>query len=201
MNITAKLKLSSAKLCVTFLLYAYAAFTSTIAVLFHPNATIVFPSYKLNLVDILEAVQTYRCNVISALPKIFHNILTHSKRNDYDLSSLSMVQIGGQSITSELINLARQETNIKFAFVGYGSTETNSLISNIINLESFDPDKYQGCMGKPGAYVECKIVDPETGKIQPLGSEGELHFRSFSQSRGYWNDEAKTREVFDKNGW
>jgi fatty-acyl-CoA synthase len=49
--------------------------------------------------------------------------------------------------------------------------------------------------------MECKIVDPDTGKIQPLGVEGELYARSYTITRGYWNDEEKTRQVFDENVW
>jgi fatty-acyl-CoA synthase len=109
---------------------------------------------------------------------------------------------GGQNVTGELIELATKElVNAKIMIVGYGSTETNHAFLNMINLNSFNADSYQTCVGRPGAHVQAKIVNPETGKIQPFGEEGELYFRSYSQTRGYWNDKEKTNLAFDKNGW
>jgi fatty-acyl-CoA synthase len=182
-------------------MYAYAAFKATISSIFTPNTTLVFGSARLDRVDYLEAIQTYKCNIISGLPKIIHNIITHPKRKKYDLSSLCMVAVGGQSITSELISLVKKDLKVKLFFVGYGSTEINSLIRNLIDLETFNPDKFQGCMGKPSAYAEAKIVNPESGKIQLFGEEGELYFRSYFMTKGYWKDDAKTRAAFDENGW
>ena len=70
-----------------------------------------------------------------------------------------------------------------------------------INLSTFRPELYQNSVGKSTPFSECKIVNPETGKIQPIGVEGELYVRGYSVSPGYWNDEAKTKEAFDENGW
>jgi fatty-acyl-CoA synthase len=179
-----------------------AALTSILSVLFNPTTTVVFGSYILNIVDLLDSIQTYKCNIISGLPKIINNILNHPKRKDYDLSSLFCIVSAGQNVTSELIELVRKElANAKIMLVAYGSTETNNAFTNMINLDSFNPDSYQTCVGRPGAHVEAKIVNPETGKFQPFGEEGELYFRSYSQTRGYWNDEEKTNLAFDKDGW
>jgi fatty-acyl-CoA synthase len=187
--------------CITFLMYHYGAMTSVVSVLFNPKNTIVFASNKLEIVDFLEAIQNYKCNVLSGLPKILHSIINHPARKKYDLSSIMMCGSGGQSITNELITLIKQELNAKVFYAAYGSTELNNGLINIINLATYDPNTYRNCVGKPSAYMECKVVDPDTGKIQPFDVEGELHARSYSITRGYWNDEEKTRQVFDANGW
>jgi fatty-acyl-CoA synthase len=46
-----------------------------------------------------------------------------------------------------------------------------------------------------------KIVDPEGGKTVATGAPGELCTRGYSVMLGYWNDEAKTREAVDADGW
>lgn len=49
-------------------------------------------------------------------------------------------------------------------------------------------------------HVEAKVVDVD-GKIVPIGVPGELHVRGYCSTIGYWNDEEKTKEILDKNGW
>ena len=35
----------------------------------------------------------------------------------------------------------------------------------------------------------------------PMGTPGELWVRGYSVMLGYWNDEQKTREFIDRDGW
>ncbi len=175
--------------------------SNSLGALFNENTTLVFPSKKLDMIDILESIETYECNILSGLPKIINNFINHPKRKDYDLSSLIVVGCAGQLPSADLISQLKEELNLMAFFIFYGSTETNNGIINVFPLRNFDPVKYQNCMGLPAAFTELKIVDPDTGRIVPLNAEGELHFRSYSQAKGYWKDEAKTKEAFDENGW
>jgi fatty-acyl-CoA synthase len=49
--------------------------------------------------------------------------------------------------------------------------------------------------------VEVKIVEPETGDIVERGQPGEFCTRGYSVMLGYWQDEEKTREAIDADGW
>jgi fatty-acyl-CoA synthase len=49
--------------------------------------------------------------------------------------------------------------------------------------------------------VEIKIVDPVTGDTVERGEPGELCTRGYSVMLGYWQDEEKTAESVDENGW
>jgi fatty-acyl-CoA synthase len=46
-----------------------------------------------------------------------------------------------------------------------------------------------------------KIIDPESGRIVPRGTPGELCTRGYSVMLGYWNNESATREAIDSAGW
>ena len=35
----------------------------------------------------------------------------------------------------------------------------------------------------------------------PMGTPGELWVRGYNVMLGYWNDEEKTREIIDRDGW
>jgi fatty-acyl-CoA synthase len=49
--------------------------------------------------------------------------------------------------------------------------------------------------------VDIKIVDPETGDTVERGQPGEFCTRGYSLMLGYWNDNEKTREAIDADGW
>jgi fatty-acyl-CoA synthase len=50
-------------------------------------------------------------------------------------------------------------------------------------------------------HVECQIVDPVTGRVQPRGAQGELRARGYGRMLGYWNDPEATRAAIDGAGW
>jgi fatty-acyl-CoA synthase len=58
-----------------------------------------------------------------------------------------------------------------------------------------------GTVGQVGPHTEIKIVDPATGRTQPLGSSGEFLARGYVVMRGYWNDRERTAEAIDELGW
>lgn len=50
-------------------------------------------------------------------------------------------------------------------------------------------------------YFQAKIVDPNSGRIVPLGASGELMTRGYCVMLGYWDDPQKTREVISEDHW
>jgi fatty-acyl-CoA synthase len=50
-------------------------------------------------------------------------------------------------------------------------------------------------------HVEIKVVDPATGETVERGQTGEFCTRGYSVMLGYWEDDAKTAEAIDEQGW
>ena len=71
--------------------------------LFIKNRVIVYPSYKLDLNDIQNAIQKYRCITVAGMTKIIYNLAEVSTNKKYDLSSLKFVQISGESLNEKFI--------------------------------------------------------------------------------------------------
>jgi fatty-acyl-CoA synthase len=49
--------------------------------------------------------------------------------------------------------------------------------------------------------VNIKIIDPATGDVVERGQPGEFCASGYGVMLGYWNDEEKTREAIDADGW
>lgn len=168
--------------------------------LFNKNITIVFPSYKLDIIDMFQAIQKYKCNWLWALSKIFLNFLNHPMRIKFDLSSLETIGAGGQLVTDELMKRAKLELGVKYFKIGYGMTEIIGISNYAFDLTKL-PENRDNAVGKLCPFVEAKIVNPENGQIQPLNKEGELHVRGYNVTKGYYNDPEMTKKVIDSNGW
>jgi len=56
-------------------------------------------------------------------------------------------------------------------------------------------------IGRVHPHLEIKIIDPSTGETLDRGQTGEFCTRGYSVMLGYWNDEEKTREAIDSDGW
>ncbi|PHN03976.1 AMP-dependent synthetase/ligase [Flavilitoribacter nigricans] len=75
---------------------------------------------------------------------------------------------------------------------GYGMTET----SPVITLNQFRPGLYSfGTVGVPIPGVEVRIDQPDAA------GEGEILVRGPNVTRGYYKQDAVTREVFTEDGW
>jgi len=55
--------------------------------------------------------------------------------------------------------------------------------------------------GKPYAWVEIRVVDPESGADVPTGQVGELWTRSRQNMLGYWANDDATTGAIDAEGW
>ncbi|WP_371666587.1 acyl--CoA ligase [Streptomyces sp. NBC_00289] len=75
---------------------------------------------------------------------------------------------------------------------GFGSSEMGHSQFSITHHQ--DTDHYNRCIGRPHAFTEVRVLDPE-GNPLPDGSVGQLAICSPTLSPGYWNDSAKTYQA------
>ena len=162
---------------------------------------IVFPHLLPDTLATMKAIHNEKCTSLKGAPVIFHDIINHPERKNYDLSSLETMLIGAAVVPKDLLLKIKKELNMKHVIVGYGMTETGSVGSvtkydDILKSEKFAYET----IGQGFPHVEAKIIDPKTNKILPRNQDGELCLRGYNIMTEYWNDPEKTSESIDKNG-
>jgi fatty-acyl-CoA synthase len=162
------------------------------------GATMVFPGEGFDPGATLQAVAGERCTGLYGVPTMFVGQLDHPDFASFDLSSLRTGIMAGSPCPIEVMKKVVSLMHMSEVTIAYGMTET-SPVSFQSSID--DPlEKRVSTVGRVHPHVEVKIVDTG-GATVPVGEPGELCTRGYSVMKGYWDDEAKTREAVDAEGW
>jgi fatty-acyl-CoA synthase len=162
------------------------------------GATMVVPGEGFDPLAVLETVQAEKCTALYGVPTMFIAVLNHPDFAKYDLSSLRTGIMAGSTCPVELMRKVIDKMNMSEITIAYGMTETSP-----VSFQSAVDDTVErrvATVGQVSPHLEVKIVDAE-GKVVPVGVTGELLTRGYSVMRGYWGEEAKTREAIDGARW
>ena len=163
------------------------------------GATMVIPAAGFDPAATLEAIEKERCTALYGVPTMFIAMLGHPDLGDRDLSSLRTGIMAGATCPMELMKRCVNELNMSELAIAYGMTETSPVSCQ--TLIDDDLDRRTATVGRAHPHVEIRIVDPDTGKIVKRGEPGEFCTRGYSVMLGYWNDDDRTHEAVDEDGW
>jgi fatty-acyl-CoA synthase len=185
-------------LCVPVPLYhCFGMVMSSLACITHGSAA-VFPSDAFDPLATLQAVAAERCTALHGVPTMFIAELDHPRFAEFELGTLRTGIMAGAPCPVEVMNRVLDQMHMSEILIAYGQTET-SPVNHMTRAD--DPiEKRVGSVGRPAAHCEIKIVDAE-GRTLPVGEKGEICCRGYSVMHGYWDDEEKTRETIDAQGW
>jgi fatty-acyl-CoA synthase len=107
--------------------------------------------------------------------------------------------MAGSVCPVEVMKRCINDMNLMELSIAYGMTET-SPVSCQTRIDD-DLERRTASIGRAHPHVQIKIIDPATGAVVERGEPGEFCTRGYSVMIGYWNDEAKTREAIDADGW
>ncbi len=162
------------------------------------GAAMVFPGESFDAHSVLRTVQAERCTALYGVPTMFIAMLDHPQFAEHDLSSLRTGIMAGSPCPIEVMRRVVDQMHMPQVTIAYGMTETSP-----VSFQSSIDDTLErrvSTVGRVQPHLEVKIVD-EDGRIVPRGQTGELLTRGYSVMRGYWGDEARTREAIDAARW
>ena len=187
------------RLCIPVPLYhCFGMVLGNLACLTH-GATIVYPNDAFEPLSVLQAVQQERCTGLHGVPTMFIAELDHPRFAEFDMSTLRTGIMAGSPCPIEVMKRVVADMHMSEVTIAYGMTETSPVSCQ--STTDTPLEKRVATVGKVQPHLEVKIADPETGEPLPVGATGELCTRGYSVMHGYWDDEEKTREAIDADGW
>lgn len=153
---------------------------------------------KLETIPLLELIAAERITYLPGPPTVFISLIQEPRLAEFDISSLRFTIIGSTSVPPSLIGEMRETLGFDAILQGYGITEATALGAN--SLWGDSDDLVANTAGRAHEELEMIVVD-DGGNPLPPGEIGEIWLRGFSIMRGYFEDEAATREAVTPEGW
>jgi fatty-acyl-CoA synthase len=186
------------RLCVPVPLYhCFGMVMGNLACLVH-GATIVYPAASFDAESVLAAVETERCTALHGVPTMFIAELQHPEFDKYDLSSLRTGLMAGAPCPIEVMREVVGRMHMTEVGIAYGMTETSPVSFQTAITDTLE--RRVSTIGRVQPHLEVKVVDSEGRTVLP-GASGELCTKGYAVMLGYWNDEERTRESIDAEGW
>jgi fatty-acyl-CoA synthase len=186
------------RLCIPVPLYhCFGMVMGNLGCLTH-GSTMIYPSEAFDPLATLQAVAEERCTALYGVPTMFIAQLDHPDFAKFDLKSLRTGIMAGSPCPIEVMKKVQSHMHMGEVTIAYGMTETSPVSTQ---CATDDPvERRVSTVGQVLPHIEIKIVDGE-GRAVPRGETGEFCTRGYSVMKGYWNDEAKTKEAVDEAGW
>ncbi len=140
----------------------------------------------------LQAVESYRCNVLVVVPTMLQRILVLSKdiRDRYDTSSLRIVFVSGSAMPPDLVRRALDEFG-PVLYNLYGSTELAVMTVAMPEDLLHDPRT----AGRPPVGCAVRLYDAQGKQITAPGEIGRIFAGSNISFSGY--TDGRTKDVID----
>ena len=152
---------------------------------------------RFSEVAMLEAIATHRATLMDGVPTAYYYLLAHPDFDRYDLSSLRLCWVGGQTLPAAKSLEFTQRTGCPVHEV-WGMTELAGATSAnpVYGLNK------PGTIGLPYPGNAFRVVEMEDAtREMPRGQPGELMYSGPLVMMGYHNNAAATAETVRPDGW
>lgn len=147
----------------------------------------------------LSCINTERITCFNGVPTMFLAMFNHPDFDKTDFSHMRTGIMAGANCPPELMRRAAKEMNMTEIVSVYGQTESSPGCT--MGEVNEDLDHRVETVGSAFPGVECKIIDPETGRDLPDGENGEFVARGFNIMKGYYKMPRSTAQAIDSDGW
>eukprot|EP01018_Ginkgo_biloba_P034828 Gb_33460 [translate_table: standard] len=159
------------------------------------TTTVIMP--KIDLDEMLRAVQRYKVTHLPLVPPIILALSKSPVVDKYDLSSLRLVSSGAAPLSKEVVQVFVDRFPHIEVIQGYGLTETTGVGA----VATGEGTKRYGSVGLIVPNMEAKVIDVDNGNSLPPNQKGELWLRGPVVMRGYFSNEEATSSTIDREGW
>lgn len=186
------------KLCITVpFFHCFGLVLAMMACITH--GTTMVPVERYSPVPVMNAISVEKCTAVHGVPTMFIAMLEHAQFNNFDFSSLRTGIMAGSPCPIEVMKKVIDKMNMSEIVIVFGQTEASPGCTMTTTSDSID--KRVNTVGRAFPGVECKIIDPESGKELPINTPGEFCARGYNIMKGYYKMPEATAQAIDKDGW
>jgi len=146
----------------------------------------------------LALIARERATIVHGFDTHFKELCDAHDRHPRDVSSVrtGLCAAGMSSSTS---TARRARTLFRGLVSGFGMSECSVGVA----IGALDSTEEQSCeaSGYPAPGYEIRVVDPASGKDQPVSTPGEILVRGYTLMLGYYNKPEATAAALDADGW
>jgi fatty-acyl-CoA synthase len=198
-NIGERQKFTDAeRVCVPVpLFHCFGLVLAMMAIVTHGATAVIIESFDPLLV--LASVQKEKCTALYGVPTMFIAELNHPMFPMFDLRSLRTGIMAGSPCPTEIMNRVIKEMHATDITIAYGLTEGSPVMTQTSTDDAVELRVSTVGQHLPG--IEVRIVDPETNREAPPGTQGEVVCRGYNVMKGYYNMPEETAQAIDAEGW
>ncbi|MBP7176550.1 MAG: AMP-binding protein [Thermoclostridium sp.] len=147
----------------------------------------------------LACINQEKITACHGVPTMFIAMLAHEDFVKTDFSYMRTGIMAGSPCPVKVMQDVVDKMNMSEITIVFGQTESSP---GCTQSRTDDPVEVRvNTVGRALPGVECKIVDPETGKDLPDNCDGEFVARGYNIMKGYYKMPEATAAAIDKDGW
>ncbi|MDY4517351.1 MAG: AMP-binding protein [Candidatus Spyradocola sp.] len=147
----------------------------------------------------LGCINEKKITAFHGVPTMFIAMLEHPDFANTDFSHMRTGIMAGSPCPIKVMQEVIDKMNMKEICITYGQTEASPATTMSKTTDSLEARV--NTVGGAIFGVECKIVDPETGKDLPDNVDGEFVARGYNIMKGYYKMPTATAAAIDADGW
>lgn len=152
--------------------------------------------------SILRRIDRFRVTYMILLPPTTYvRLLSCPAIDDYDLSSVRLVQSAAGGTTRQIVEVIYDRFPNAILNFGWGQSESGLGTSLVITRAMLAEDSPRlSSIGRPMKHLEIKLVDDADDEVR-RGEAGEALVRCEAVMEGYYGQDDLSHSVFTEDGW
>ena len=149
----------------------------------------------------LSCITQERITCFNGVPTMFIAMFNHEDYRKTDFSHMRTGIMAGSGCPPELMKRAAQpdEMNMTGIISVYGQTESSP--GSTMSEWTDSLDLRTETVGHDFPFIDCKVIDPESGEEVSDGVNGEFCSRGYNTMKGYYKMPDATADTVDSEGW
>lgn len=190
------LDVDDVNLCMPPLYHNTAVYTDFMPALLTGGRCVVMSAFEP--LEAIRLIERERVTWAVAAPIMLWMMMNHPEFRRHDCSSLRKILFGGHAASETYIRQL-EESFSPIAMVNAGSVSESTAVGFALPTE--DAIRKITSCGLASPNTEIAIFDDEGNEVTAPDVIGEVAYRGQQTNAGYWDEPAKTAEVFRRDGF